>query len=308
MNWGRAFSNLDYGFILPAIARLPVPLADRLSDLRAWIRFRRRHASREQALRNLTLAFPDLPIAEARRIVLESFRNQARDEMQSPWFDQPLPFLESLVEVEQLEVLREAVKRGRGVLLTTGHMGIPGIFLALVGRLGFNMNLVFRSPDDILANPEAWIRYGKRRIAKLESASGRPVRYVGKTSYFALRRMLRAGETVMMAIDVVPSLVGRTVTSEFFGRPSSFAVGSARLYLDTRPAVVFWSSQRRGNGKFQFLLTDLTGEFQELNTLEEVNQHLVSRLEENLRRQPGLWMQWDALDQFFVKTGRETQI
>jgi hypothetical protein len=32
-----------------------------------------------------------------------------------------------------------------------------------------------------------------------------------------------------------------------------------------------------------------------------VTAHLVDRLEERLRLQPGIWLQWDALDQFFAE-------
>ncbi len=303
MNWGRLFGNFDYGVVLPSLARFPVPLAHRLSDLRARVRFKLRRASREQALRNLAIAFPEKSSTELNRLALESFQVQARDEMESYWFDRPLPFLQSLVEEEELDVLREARQRGRGVLLYTGHMGNPGIFLALVGRLGFEMNLVFRSLEDIPLNPEAWVRFGNRRVAKLENASGRVVRYAGKVSYFALRRLLCGRETVMMAIDVVPSLVGRTVTARFFGRPCVFPLGVTKLYLDTRPSVVLWSSHRTENGKYRFLLRDITKELEAMSTPEEVTQCLVARLEERLRLQPGIWLQWDALDQFFAKPG-----
>jgi KDO2-lipid IV(A) lauroyltransferase len=301
MNWGRMFGNCDYGFILPALARFPVPLAHRLSDLRARIRFQLRRVSRERAVENLALAFPEKPPAELNRLALESFQVQARDEMESYWFDRPLPFLQSLVETEELEVLREACQRRRGVLLYTGHMGNPGIFLALVGRLGFEMNLIFRSLEDIPLNPQAWVRFGNKRVSKLERASGRTVRYAGRVSYFALRRLLRDHETLMMAIDVVPSLVGRTVTARFFGRSCVFPLGFTKLYLDARPSVVLWSSHHSENGKYRFLLKDITNELEKMTTPEEVTQCLVTRLEERLRLQPGIWLQWDALDQFFAE-------
>ncbi|MFZ0429961.1 MAG: hypothetical protein WAO20_17730 [Acidobacteriota bacterium] len=301
MNWGRLIGNLDYGLILPAIARLPVPLANRLSDLRAGVRFRLRGPSREQALRNLALAFPEKTPAELRRLAIESFRVQSRDEMESYWFDRPLSFLQSRVGLEEFEVLRRARERGRGVLFYTGHMGNPGIFLALAGRLGFDMNLVFRSLEDIPLNPEAWVRFGNKRVAKLERASRRTVRYAGKVSYFTLRRLLRRAETVMLAVDVVPSLVGRTVKARFFGRTCVFPLGISQLYLDARPSVVLWSSHHGEDGKYRFLLADLTQEMEHLNTPEEVTAHLVDRLEERLRLQPGIWLQWDALDQFFAE-------
>lgn len=301
MNWGRLFGNLDYGLILPSLARFPAPMAHRLSDLRARVRFKLRRASREQALRNLAVAFPEKSSTELKRLAFESFQVQARDEMESYWLDRPLPFLQSLVEAEELEVLREARRRGRGVLLYTGHMGNPGIFLALVGRLGFEMNLVFRSLEDIPLNPEAWVRFGNKRVAKLEDASGRVVRYAGKVSYFALRRLLSERETVMMAIDVVPSLVGRTVTARFLGRRCVFPMGSAKLYLDARPSVVLWSSHHTENGKYRFLLRDITEELEAMSTPEDVTQCLVARLEERLRLQPGIWLQWDAFDQFFTE-------
>ena len=307
MNWPRTIGNLDYGLVLPSIARFPVFLANRLSDLRAWVRYRLRRASREQALKNLAVAFPEKSSKECRQLALESFRIQARDEMESYWLDRSLAFLQARVESEEFEVLRKARERKRGILFYTGHMGNPAIFLALAGRLGFEMNLVFRSLEDIPLNPEAWVRFGNKRVALLEAFSGRSVRYAGRVSYFTLRRLLEQRETVMMAIDVVPSLVGRTVTARFFGHASVFPLGVARLYLDTRPSVILWSSHRRPNDKYRFLLTDLTEELEPLDSPDAVTQLLVGRLEERLRMQPGTWLQWDALDQFFEKPPLEVR-
>jgi lauroyl/myristoyl acyltransferase len=299
MDWGKAAANLDYSIVLPLLGRLPVSTAYRLSDIRAAIRNRLRTVSRDRAIQNLALAFPDLEPRRLWEIGLDSLRIIARDELETYWYDSPLSFLESRVIEADLQVIRDAERRGRGVLLCTGHMGNHGLFLVLAGRTGHAMNLVFRSLGDFPQNPRGWLRFGNRRIAKLRQISDREILYAGRTSFFQLRRLLRENETVMLAIDVVPSLVNRVVDARFFGRACRFPQGIAKLYLDSRPSVIFWSVQRAEEDKYAFVLEDLTDSLESSETVEEVTQELVSCLERRIRLDPANWILWDALDQFF---------
>lgn len=300
MDWSRSVANFDYGWILPAIARFPAPVAYRLSDLRAWVRFRSRTDTRLQALQNIAEAFPDFTPEEVQRTTLEGFRVQCRDEMESYWLDRPIEFLRSRVAEENLEVLEEARKRERGVLFYTVHLGNPGIFLALAGRLGYPMNLVLRPLEDFPMNPRAWLAFGNSRVERLERAVARKILPAGKVSYFTLRRLLREGETVVMAIDVVPSLVTRTTTVDFLGQASRFPLGPARLVLDTRPSVVLWSVHGASGNRYRFLLEDLTEAIDQLDSIADVTRVMVENLEARLRLQPGAWLQWDALHHFWV--------
>ncbi len=304
MNWGKTAANLDYSLALPILGRLPVSLAYRLSDIRAAIRNRLRKASRERAVQNLALAFPDLEPRQHWEMALDSLRIVARDELETYWYDCSLSFLESRIDESNFEIIREVARRGRGVLLCTGHMGNPGIFLAMAGRSGFPINLVFRPIDDFPLNPPGWLRFGRNRVEKLQQLSERPVLYAGKVSYFHLRRLLRMNESVMMAIDVVPSLIGRSVRARLLGRTCSFPEGIPRLCLDTRPSVLFWSVQRIPEDRYSFVFEDLTEALEALHTVEDIGQELVSCLERRIRVDPAAWMQWDAFDQFFTSDDR----
>jgi KDO2-lipid IV(A) lauroyltransferase len=300
MDWGKTAANLDYSIALPILGRLPVSLAYRLSDIRAAIRNRIRKVSRERAIQNLALAFPDLEPCQHWEMAIDSLRVIARDELETYWYDCPLSFLESRIEESSFSIMREAAQRGRGVLLCTGHMGNPGIFLAMAGRSGYPINLVFRPIDDFPLNPSGWLRFGRNRVEKLQQLAERPVLYAGKVSYFHLRRLLRSNESVMMAIDVVPSLIGRSVRTSFLGKTCSFPEGIPRLCLDTRPSVLFWSVQRIPGNKYSFVFEDLTAALDSLQSVEEIAQRLVSCLERRIRLDPAAWMQWDAFDQFFA--------
>ena len=110
MNW---LKEVDYGLVLPALARMPTGLAYRMADLRGEATFLLRRQACRAAQRNLQATFPELDPAQARRTIRRQCRVLSRDEMESYWFNRPLSFFEPRIRIRGLEELRTGVESGR---------------------------------------------------------------------------------------------------------------------------------------------------------------------------------------------------
>lgn len=303
MNWRTKVVEAEYDHVLPLIARFPPRIAHRLAVCRARIRCRARKDTRRKALENLSAVFPELSERDRREIVRRSFELVSRDEMESFWFDRPESFLRRFVERSDLSVLQQARRLGKGVLALTAHAGCPGFFLCYAGRVGFDHWMLLRGLEDIPQQPPAWVRFGYRRVRLLEQAAGHPFLPAGRISYFRLREILRSGGTITTAVDVVPWLMSRTLTVQFLGRECRFPEGLARLYLDCRPAVVFWVCSPEPTGRYYLLVDDLTDLLSPIQDVSSVAARLVGRLERHILERPGDWLQWDALHYFWKGEG-----
>lgn len=304
-DWGKRFTEWDYQYFLPAIAAFPPAVAWRLAALRGWIRYRARAATRRKALENLSHAFPEMSEAERREAVRRSFQLLSRDEMESYWFERPTAFLRSLIGTTELEVLEKAIRQRQGVLALTGHLGCLGIFLCWTGRVGLDHWMLFRPLEDIPGQSRAWVEFGNRRVRAMERSAGHPALPAGRVSYFRLRSILRRGGVITAAMDVVPWLVTQTVSVRFLGKRCRFPLGLARLYLDVRPAVVFWSAQADATKPYHLHVKDLTPEVARLEDPAEVAQAFAAELERRIRQSPGDWLQWDAFHYFWEPEGAE---
>ena len=298
MSLFHQLGNLDYGLLLPSIARMPVPLARWLADRRGDLHFFLDPSGRH-AVRNLTWIFEHLDQRQIRFTARQCFRTQSNDEMESYWFDRPMEDLLSQTSISGLDTLNAALGSGDGVLLYTGHMGSTGLFITLLGKMGIPVNLVFRNLEDVPSKPAAWYRYGKNRIRSLEKSSQRPVLYTGKRNYFQMRQKLREGEALILGIDAIPFARRRSVPVQFFARQASFPEGPARLYLDSRARVLFWSARPGKERRHHIEITDITNRLMPLHEVPAVVQILVDELEARIRKHPGSWLVWSSLGSFF---------
>ncbi|HSR53100.1 MAG TPA: hypothetical protein VLV83_19940 [Acidobacteriota bacterium] len=298
----RWAKEIDYGLVLPALGRLPRPLAHRLSDLRGSLSSRLKGGSWRTCIENAALAFPERSREELGHIIRQAARTLSRDEMESYWFGHRLDWFEPMMEVEGLQDLEAAISSKKGVLFFTGHFGSTGTVIAYLAKRGFPINLIFRHTDEVEGMPRPWYRYAKKRVRLLEQACRRPVLYTGKSHYFGMRRALRKGEIAIMGLDVMPSLVGRTVEIDLLGRKALLPDGAARLFRDTGARAVFWFNHWK-KGVHRVTIQDRTPSLDGITDLPALTQELFRPVEEMITRHPEEWLMWEAFDQFLVEDG-----
>jgi lauroyl/myristoyl acyltransferase len=199
------------------------------------------------------------------------------------------PWKVARLDAQSTERLREAVSQGRGVLLSTCHLG-PFFHSASLGAsVGRTLYTVggpwcFEEPS-----PDYWGRRVVRRLQGLSTHGGRLVRSVG--SFPVLHTLLREGELVLLQFDVP----GRRET-DFLGKPVMLADGSARLALGADTPILPLRPRREGHRVWMDIEAPLDprdfADVQELHrALADVHERLILELPHTLEdpHRPGSW-------------------
>jgi len=179
-------------------------------------------------VRNLKLAFPEMPDAEQKRILRSLYRRLG-------WLlaefclmpDYTSEVASRFIRYEGLENYLAARERGKGVLVLTGHLGAWELSSFYHSLMGMPMGMVIRRLDNPLVDEFVnHIRclHGNRVIHKDDFARG-------------LIASMRAGETVgiLMDTNMTPP---QGVFVPFFGMQACTASGMARIAGKTGAAVV----------------------------------------------------------------------
>jgi len=210
------------------LGALPRPLARAMGiTLGQTVRLLHPRLSRV-AMRNLRLAFPEMPETERRRIVRGVFTSLGRLLAEVCRFPRYTAENVSQVAVyDGLENFLEAERRGKGVLFLTAHLGGWEVGSFAHSLYGHKLHIVVRPLD----NPylDALIRryrtlHGNTTFDKQDFARG-------------LLSAMKAGETVgvLMDTNMTPP---QGVFVDFFGQLACTASGVARVALRTDAAVV----------------------------------------------------------------------
>ena len=230
--WEKLVFRAEYAVAWPWIRvvrllpeRLAVSFGRRLGQLGFVLRMRRRVGEE-----NLTIALPELPEAERRRILLRSYENLGR----------------TLVEIVRLSVLSEesirsrvryapasldnlarAESRGRGVIFITAHLGNCELLALSHGLLHKPFHVVGRAMRNPLFD---------RDLLRLRVRTGNVIS--SRQDFSSLRKMIlhmKEGGTVGILIDQCPR---RGTVVPFFGKETLCHRGPATLALRTGAAVV----------------------------------------------------------------------
>jgi len=183
---------------------------------------------RRVGMRNLALAFPEMPPRERRRLVCGEFISLGRQLAEFCLFPRyTRENVSRIVVYDGFENFERAYARGKGVLFLTAHLGAWELSAFAHSLQGHPLSIVMRSLD----NP-----YIDALVQRYRTMHGN--RTVDKDDF--VRRLLsamRAGETVgiLMDTNMTPP---QGVFVDFFGIPAYTASGLARIALRTDAAVV----------------------------------------------------------------------
>jgi len=234
--------------------------------------------------RNLELAMPELSAAQRRAIVKRVFDNLGRllgEFSQFPKITHQN--ISKLVEYDGFENYEQASRRGRGVLLLTGHVGAWELCAFAQGAYGHPLSFLVRPLDNPLLD-EMVRRYreisGNQTIDKNRSV--KPVLEV-----------LRGGGDVGLLIDV-NTLPDQGVFCDFFGIPACSTTGLAvfalRADAPVVPGFLIWDARARKHRlRFEPEVPLIrTGDFKEEVALNTARFTKV--IEEYARRYPEQWL------------------
>lgn len=194
---------------------------------------------RRVGMTNLALAFPERPIADRRRILRTMYRNlgwQLGEFCKMPHYSRQQA--DRFIRYEGLENYLEAERRGKGVLVLTGHLGAWELSSFYHSLAGHPMSMVIRRLDNPLVD---------RFVNRIRCLHGNHVLHKDDFARGLIATM-RRGETVgvLMDTNMTPP---QGVFVEFFGHAACTASGVARVALRTGAAVVpgflLWEARER---------------------------------------------------------------
>lgn len=299
MTLRERWEEIDYQLLLPTYARFPDSLALSMARMQGRLRRRFREPVSVAIQKHAQHWLPGCTFGQARRIAAEVFATCAIDDLWTFWLARKSK--PGLFHAQGRELLEPDGNPPGGTLLMTGHFGPIAAFLYWLGReLGHPFNLLAEPLERVPNRTDAWLRYGHLRESSLANLAQRPIIPATSQSYFSLRRLLKQGETIIVAADVPPR-PERGSRVQFLNRTARFPDGGARLYLDTRARVIHFRVGNPRKGRHKIHLTELTPLLSEASSVEQVAQILTLQIEESLKQAAGEWHQWEVAGSFFER-------
>jgi Kdo2-lipid IVA lauroyltransferase/acyltransferase len=237
---------------------------------------------RRRTLRHLRVAYPAATNIWIRRTAHGVFRWVGRAGADFLHVGRINDATLATIEIEGMAHWDAALRRGKGVILVTGHFGNWEVLGAWLAALGL--------PIWVIYHPFREERLDRFVRGRRERAGVRGIP-AGGPSLRALRA-LRRGEILGILIDRVPR--GDSVACMFFGRECRAAPGPARLALAAgAPLVPACLTYRRGGMRVRFETPIDPAEFSTgadpAAAVREITQRLARVLEDWIRESPEQW-------------------
>jgi KDO2-lipid IV(A) lauroyltransferase len=273
--------RLEYWAALCVVGSLeyaPLPVAWRLARCYARLLDVALPRLRRVAMRNLALAMPEKTGRERSEIADGVFRSIARLLVCFAKFPQiDKNNVPRWIRFEGCEHFEEALRRGRGVLFATAHLGNWELSAFAHGLSFAPIHVVVRPLDNPRIDrmvERRRVQSGNRVIEKREAAR-------------AIFRALAANEAVGVLIDQNSS-PDQGAFVDFFGVPACAGTGFAKIAARSGAAVVpgfaLWSEEEKRYVLRYYPPVEMTG------SPEEDTRRLHKRLEEVVRQHPDQWL------------------
>lgn len=234
-------------------------------------------------LHNLSRSFPEKPFKELVQIAKASYACFALLFAEFPEiFYINAKNLNQWVSVSGLDHYEKALKRGKGVLLITGHFGNWEFGNAALAILSHPPVFMARRLDSRFLE-EASIR--ARALLGVETINK-------EGAMMPVLRLLRKGEAVKLLMDQNVD-VPEGVFVNFFGRPACTTYGVALMALHTDAAVLPVFTTRMPDGRY---LTEIGAEIETVNTgrrdadVFANTQNYMKAMEHHIRKYPQQWL------------------
>ena len=279
--------RLEYALVwcvVKGIGLLPRPIARALGMTLGQLVYLLHSKLRRVGLRNLTLAFPDLPDSQRKKILRGVFTSLGRQLAEVCLFPRyTRDNVSDVVIYDGFENFDRAFARGKGVLFLTAHLGGWELSAFAHSLYGHPLSFLMRPLD----NPylDRMMRdyrtlHGNQTINKDDPTRG-------------LLRALKAGRVVgfLMDTNMTPP---QGIFVDYFGIPACTASGLARMALRTDAAVVpgftLWNPRlRKYKLRFDPALTLIRTGDQEADIV--ANTQLFTKvIEDFVRRYPDQWL------------------
>ena len=196
--------------------------------------------------------------------------------------------LERLIEFRGLENLDEALRRGKGAILCTGHLrGLITFFVAL-GRRDYKINAVRRNSLQVQGPIGRWL-VKKRTLVGSTNINFFWMNASSLKAAVQVGNALRRNEIVVFLIDV--RYGAETVPVDFLGEKRTFPSGHVMMSQATGAPLIDFFIHHPDESTRQ--IVEFESPFYPSGDLLLGVQHTISSLESQIKRHPADWV-WFA--------------
>jgi KDO2-lipid IV(A) lauroyltransferase len=280
------FDNITYRLLrlfIRMVSCIPLPVAQFTGRILGSLVFLLPMSRKAVALDNLIQSFgPEMSADEAKRLLRKVYIHFGQMFLEVPHAMRLTPRnVHRYVTFESEEHLLDALKKGKGVLALTGHLGNWEIE-STAGAMRFENLAVVARPLDFEPLERLVIdlrsRYGTEIIPKQRSMR-------------KLLTSLRENKIIVILLDQnVDWYEGAFVN--FFGRPACTNKGLALVALKTGAPVVPVFSAKAKDGRYRIMIgkeVDLIRTGDKLRDVEENTALFTSIIERHIREHPDQW-------------------
>ena len=260
------------------VAALPQSCLLRLAYVLSWLAAPLLSRRRRIARINLEVCFPELS-ADARQALLranEQATMMGLFELLRAWFATPSR-VAGMAHVEGLDLLREAIASGRGVLLLTAHFTCTELAARLVSEsLGKPVRVVVRRNNS--ACMEAWLERARARVFGPTLA---------KKDVRGLLRSLQSGDAVVYSAD--QNFTYQNAFVPFFGVPAATLTSTPDLLRRAGAAMLVFFFHREDDGSYCLRIMPAWPEWTGGDPVSAAAAYMTA-LEQEVRRHPAQYL------------------
>ncbi len=235
--------RLVYGWLTALVSSVPLWLGYLIADMLTEAHYRLFPVRRHAALVNLAVILPRATRRERLAIVRDMMRSYNR--MMFEFFRLPHLTRDELlhaVEVVGREHLEQAIARGRGVVITSTHIGNWELAAVVIAHWGYRLHAVAGVQLSRWLTPA--VRETKAELA-LETV----------TPEDGFRRLLRALEhNDLVALMVDGDIFAQGTRVDLFGREMEFPAGPGVLAQRTGALIICGYCERNAPGRFRIVM------------------------------------------------------
>jgi KDO2-lipid IV(A) lauroyltransferase len=264
------------------VRQLPLRLGWAMGAALGQVTFSVLRLRRRVTLENLGRAFPEIHRRrELARIGARCYRNLGRGLVEFCYFPRlDRKQLAKMLRIEGLEHLRQALKRGRGAIVLSGHFGAWELLGPAFALNGFSVDLFVRSQKNPLFD-ELMNRHRLGVGAEIIRSSRTPR---------AVLRSLRQNRLLVMLADQDGGRDGIFVP--FLGRLASTPRGVARFATQTGAPILMGFVVRQSSGRHRLIIEPPMEDPGTADREQDLRQILLKynqKLETHIRSHPHQW-------------------
>lgn len=264
---------------------IPRALRWKAASFMAWLWFDVLRLRRFSILKNLSIAFPQMPKEKKYFLARESLRHLCYNFFEvllMPKMDQS--FFKKNVTVYNYEKYEAAHKQDKGVLLFSLHIGNGDVGTAMLVRAGLKVNLISKKFKNRFLN-DLW--FGVR-----EKMGSRFIDPHSPNNAFDILKALRRKECVIFVID---QFMGPPfgVETTFFGRKTGTAYGLALFAVKTQAPVLPVYTYRDKDFHVHIVFGDIISNEEIADRdlqIRAMTQKYNNKVEEIVSEHPEQWM------------------